>query len=85
MKVLGTFAGWKMLYRSDKKYAFMNPFGGHFEVKMPLYIEKREKKKALQLSGLLRVWYHSMSALDKGVRIIEVALYYWRIDHLPIL
>ena len=36
MKALGMFAGWKMLEITDKD-AFMNTFGGLFEVKMSLH------------------------------------------------
>ena len=72
-----TFAGWKMLEMTNNE-AFMDPFGGLFEVIVPFYtrhIERREKVSTSVIRTISLIRYHSMGALDKGVRIIEVALY----------
>ena len=57
----------------------MNPFGGIFLSKdAVLYqcILKQERKVSISVIRTISlIRYHSMGALDKGVRIIEVALY----------
>ena len=63
---LGTFTGWKA--RNDK-----DAFGGLFEVQGILKGEKKVGASVIQTISL--IWYHSMGALDKGFRIIKVALY----------
>ena len=61
------------------KDAFMNSSGGLFEVKMSFHTKAYRKRKEKRSTSVIRIIslirYHSMDTLDKGVHIIEVALY----------